>query len=48
MLPDMNTSPFSVLLQAKGSAARAEILVGRGGACASAILESPQGPRDVL
>jgi len=48
MLPGMNTTPWSVLLQAAGSPARAEILVGRGGACASAILESPQGPRDVL
>ena len=48
MLPGMNTSPLTVVLQAAGSAARAEILVGRGCACATAILESPQGPRDVL
>ena len=48
MLPGMNTSPFSVLLQAEGSPARAEILVGRGCACARAVLDSPQGPRDVL
>lgn len=48
MLPGMNTSPLTVVLQAEGSAARAEILVGRGCACATAILESPQGPRDVL
>ena len=48
MLPRMNTSPLSVSLQAAGSSARAEILIGRGCACASAILESPQGPRDVL
>jgi aldose 1-epimerase len=48
MLPGMNTFPRTVLLQAEGSPARAEILVGRGCACASAILESPQGPRDVL
>jgi len=48
MLPGMNTSPLSVVLQAEGSPARAEILVGRGCACATAVLESPQGPRDVL
>ena len=48
MLPGMNTSPLTVLLQAEGSPARAEILVGRGCACATAVLESPQGPRDVL
>jgi len=48
MLPGMNTLPQAVLLQVPGASARAEILVGRGCACASAILESPQGPRDVL
>lgn len=48
MLPGMNTSPLSVVLQTEGSRARAEILVGRGCACATAVLESPQGPRDVL
>lgn len=44
----MKTAPNSVTLGADGSPARAEILVGRGGACASCVLESPQGPRDVL
>jgi aldose 1-epimerase len=48
MLPGMNTSPLTVVLQAEGSPARAEILVGRGCACATAVLESPQGTRDVL
>lgn len=48
MLRGMNTTPLAVLLHASGSSARAEILVGRGCACASAILESPQGDRDVL
>lgn len=38
----------TVLLRRRGTAARALLLVGRGCACASAVLESPQGPRDVL
>ncbi|MFM7249682.1 MAG: aldose 1-epimerase [Planctomycetaceae bacterium] len=42
----MHGSPEIVPLAA--GAARATIVVGRGGACASAVLESPQGPRDVL
>lgn len=38
----------TLLLRRRGSAARALLVVGRGCACASAVLESPQGPRDVL
>lgn len=40
--------PACVTLHGAGSSARATILTGRGFACAAAILESPQGPRDVL
>jgi len=42
----MSIDPGIVTLAA--GAARAVIAVGRGGACVSALLESPQGPRDVL
>lgn len=38
----------TVLLQRRGTSSRAVVVVGRGCACASSVLESPQGPRDVL
>ncbi len=40
--------PAPIELGIRGSAARALILAGRGCTCASAILEGPFGPRDVL
>ena len=45
-MPDPSSEP--VELRVAGTPARAVILVGRGCTCASASLEGPLGPRDVL